>query len=93
MHITLTIEVINPNVLKVDVDLESNVEDANSCTANVYGSTVHLSFTFDVVHVGLWLKESLLLISVLLFYTLSNLQGKPEIKSVRTYRCEKIGRF
>ena len=28
MHITLTIEVTNPNVLKVVVDLESNVEDA-----------------------------------------------------------------
>ena len=48
MHITLTIEVINPNVLKVDVDLESNVEDANSCTVSVYGCTMHLSFTFDV---------------------------------------------
>ena len=39
--------------LKVDADLESNVEDANicSCTAYVYGYTKHLSFTFDVVNI------------------------------------------
>ena len=40
MHITLTIEVINSNFFKVDADLESNVEDANSCTANVYECTM-----------------------------------------------------
>ena len=51
MHITLTIEAINSNVLKVDADLESNVEDANSCTASVCGCTMHLSFTFNVVNI------------------------------------------
>ena len=34
--------------LKVNADFESNVEDANSCTANVDRCTMHLSFTFDV---------------------------------------------
>ena len=37
--------------LKVDADLESNVEDANSCTASVCGCTMHLSFTFNVVNI------------------------------------------
>ena len=65
MHITLTIEVINPNVFKVDADLESNVEDANicSCMAYVYGYTKHLSFTFDVVNIlMLWCCSCWLLV-------------------------------
>ena len=39
--------------LKVEADLESNVEDANSCTASVCGCSMHLSFTFNVVNIPL----------------------------------------
>ena len=61
--------------LKVEADLESNVEDANSCTASVCGCTMHLSFTFNVVNILLsWSCSSwplfFLLISVLCFISI-----------------------
>ena len=87
--------------LKVEADLESNVEDANSCTASVCGCTMYLSFTFYVVNILLsWCCSCWPLFErvtpahqcLTVLYPL-NFQGKPNIKSVRTYRCEKVGRF